>query len=58
MIFSVNSFRVFMMLALSSGFIPRFFSRRFIKAWKMDHNDKKMQVAKRRESKVMGSITF
>lgn len=33
-IFSVNSFRVFMMLALSSGFIPRFFSRRFIKAWK------------------------
>lgn len=23
-----------MMLALSSGFIPRFFSKRFIKAWK------------------------
>lgn len=29
-IFSVSSFKVFIMFARSSGFIPRFFSRRFI----------------------------
>lgn len=48
-IFSVNSFRVFMMLALSSGFIPLFFSKRFIKAWKKkDKHEKKGDEKKKK----------
>lgn len=52
MIFSVSSFRVFMMLALSSGFIPRFFSRRFIKAWKK--KDEPWEGVKDRKGEVGG----
>lgn len=50
-IFSVSSFSVFMMLALSSGFMPRFFSSRLISAWKGTKNGIRKNVDSTLEKK-------